>query len=57
MPRNLIVTGAFSGFGAMTARALADACHRVYAGNLGDRLRADFYRRIELTDLLCPHLS
>ena len=31
-PKNIIVTGASSGFGAMSARALADAGHRVYAG-------------------------
>ena len=28
----IVVTGASSGFGAMTVRALADAGHRVYAG-------------------------
>ena len=28
----IIVTGASSGFGAMTVRALADAGHNVYAG-------------------------
>lgn len=32
MPKNIVVTGASSGFGAMTTRALADAGHRVYAG-------------------------
>ncbi|TDU84498.1 NADP-dependent 3-hydroxy acid dehydrogenase YdfG [Kribbella voronezhensis] len=32
MSKNIIVTGASSGFGAMTVRALADAGHRVYAG-------------------------
>ncbi len=32
MSRTVVVTGASSGFGAMTARALADAGHRVYAG-------------------------
>src|SRR5690242_17735738 len=32
MSKNIIVTGASSGFGAMAARALADAGHRVYAG-------------------------
>ena len=31
-PRVVLVTGASSGFGAMTARALADAKHVVYAG-------------------------
>jgi NAD(P)-dependent dehydrogenase (short-subunit alcohol dehydrogenase family) len=30
--KNIIITGASSGFGAMTARALADAGHTVYAG-------------------------
>ena len=28
----IVVTGASSGFGAITVRALADAGHRVYAG-------------------------
>lgn len=32
MPKNIVITGASSGFGAMTARALADAGHGVYAG-------------------------
>ena len=32
MPGVVIVTGASSGFGAMTVRRLADAGHRVYAG-------------------------
>jgi NAD(P)-dependent dehydrogenase (short-subunit alcohol dehydrogenase family) len=32
MPKTIIVTGASSGFGALTARALADAGHLVYAG-------------------------
>jgi NAD(P)-dependent dehydrogenase (short-subunit alcohol dehydrogenase family) len=32
MPKIIIVSGASSGFGAMTARALADAGHTVYAG-------------------------
>ena len=31
-PRTVVITGASSGFGAMTARALADAGHTVYAG-------------------------
>src|SRR5690349_7108430 len=31
-PRVILVTGASSGFGAMTVRALADAKHVVYAG-------------------------
>jgi NAD(P)-dependent dehydrogenase (short-subunit alcohol dehydrogenase family) len=35
MSKTIIVTGASSGFGAMTARALADAGHTVYAGIRG----------------------
>lgn len=32
MPQVIVITGASSGFGALTARALADAGHTVYAG-------------------------
>jgi NADP-dependent 3-hydroxy acid dehydrogenase YdfG len=32
MPKTIVLTGASSGFGAMTARALADAGHTVYGG-------------------------
>ncbi|MCI2422527.1 SDR family NAD(P)-dependent oxidoreductase [Saccharopolyspora sp. K220] len=32
MPKTILISGASSGFGALTARALADAGHTVYAG-------------------------
>jgi NAD(P)-dependent dehydrogenase (short-subunit alcohol dehydrogenase family) len=35
MPQTILVTGASSGFGAMTVRALADAGHSVYGGIRG----------------------
>jgi NAD(P)-dependent dehydrogenase (short-subunit alcohol dehydrogenase family) len=35
----IVVTGASSGFGAMTARALATAGHTVYAGMRGTETR------------------
>jgi NAD(P)-dependent dehydrogenase (short-subunit alcohol dehydrogenase family) len=35
MPKTVVLTGASSGFGAMTVRALADAGHTVYAGMRG----------------------
>jgi NADP-dependent 3-hydroxy acid dehydrogenase YdfG len=42
-PKVILVTGASSGFGAMTARALGDAKHVVYAGmrDIGGRNPAD----------------
>lgn len=30
MPRNILITGAFNGIGALTGRALAGAGHTVY---------------------------
>ncbi|MGW6278831.1 SDR family oxidoreductase [Kribbella sp. NPDC055071] len=35
MPKTVLISGASSGFGALTARALADAGHTVYAGMRG----------------------
>jgi NAD(P)-dependent dehydrogenase (short-subunit alcohol dehydrogenase family) len=32
MNKTILISGASSGFGALTARALADAGHTVYAG-------------------------
>jgi NAD(P)-dependent dehydrogenase (short-subunit alcohol dehydrogenase family) len=32
VPKTILITGASSGFGAMTARVLAEAGHVVYAG-------------------------
>ena len=32
MTKTIVITGASSGFGALSARALADAGHTVYAG-------------------------
>ena len=32
MSKTIVITGASSGFGALTARRLADADHTVYAG-------------------------
>ena len=32
MPKTIVITGTSSGFGALTARALADDGHVVYAG-------------------------
>ncbi|WP_327292936.1 hypothetical protein [Streptomyces sp. NBC_01198] len=76
MAKTILISGASSGFGAMTACALADAGHVVHAGmtprgerpfritidpaddgseevsTLADRIRADFYPRIRLTDPL-----
>lgn len=39
MSKTVVVTGASSGFGAMTVRALADAGHTVYAGMRGTQTR------------------
>lgn len=39
MPKTIVLTGASSGFGAMTVRALADAGHTVYAGMRAIRAR------------------
>ena len=59
MPSKIVVvTGASSGFGAMTVRALADAGHVVYAGirdldgrNKSAAQDADTYARTHSVDL------
>jgi len=64
MSKTVLISGASSGFSALTARALADAGHIVYAGmrdlgaavvnGVADRVRAELLRRIGLEDLLHP---
>ncbi len=52
MKQVIVITGASSGFGALTARRLADAGHTVYAG-----MRATTGRnatQVDAVDLLRP---
>lgn len=64
MSKNIVITGASSGFGAMTARALADAGHTVYAGmrditgrNTGAAASAADYSREHGIDLRAIELD
>ncbi|WP_419998093.1 hypothetical protein [Streptomyces boninensis] len=50
--QTVVITGASSGFGNLTARALARAGHTVY-----DRVRAEFYHRIGIQELLPEHAA
>jgi NAD(P)-dependent dehydrogenase (short-subunit alcohol dehydrogenase family) len=55
MKNIIVVTGASSGFGLMTAQALAKAGHTVYASMRETTgVRAELLRRIGLEDVLRP---
>ena len=56
------VTGASSGFGNRTARAMAEAGHLVHAGlratasrHASAAARSEFFRRIGIAELLTSH--
>ena len=56
MPMNIVITGASSGFGALTARALADAGHTVYAG-MRDVSGTDAHAVVELDEYAQTHTA
>ena len=56
MPKNIVITGASSGFGALTARALADAGHTVYAG-MRDVSGTDAHAVAELDEYARSHAA
>src|SRR6202041_3576101 len=53
---NIVITGASSGFGALTARALADAGHTVYAG-MRDVSGTDAHAVVELDEYAHAHTA
>lgn len=64
MSKTIVITGASSGFGALTARALADAGHTVYAGmrhttgrNAGAVTDAESYAQQHSVDLRTMELD
>jgi NAD(P)-dependent dehydrogenase (short-subunit alcohol dehydrogenase family) len=56
VPKNIVITGASSGFGALTARALADAGHTVYAG-MRDVKGTDAHAVVELDEYAQAHMA
>jgi NAD(P)-dependent dehydrogenase (short-subunit alcohol dehydrogenase family) len=56
MGKTIVISGASSGFGALTARALADAGHTVYAGmrDIGGRNAAQADEAVRYSDNLRP---
>jgi NAD(P)-dependent dehydrogenase (short-subunit alcohol dehydrogenase family) len=56
VPKNIVITGASSGFGALTARALADAGHTVYAG-MRDVTGTDAHAVADLNEYARAHAA